>query len=156
MGRSTSSSTTEVTSWSSILSIETLFPTLGAVVLIMLSVVVGLLIAAVLGSVSRDISEFLEAELEPIDAAHARTIATRQSRTARRLASSHILSRRDAAFVESSPRRRRAVEGGDDARRSHEPRTIGFVACAAAKGHAQYRSFRMSGSRPIGWQPQCE
>ena len=35
---------------------------IGAVLLIMLSVVVGLLIAAVLGSVSRNISELLEAE----------------------------------------------------------------------------------------------
>jgi len=43
------------------MSVATWFA-IGAVVLIMLSVVVGLLIAAVLGSVSRNISELLEAE----------------------------------------------------------------------------------------------
>jgi hypothetical protein len=43
------------------MSVATWFA-IGAVMLIMLSVVVGLLIAAVLGSVSRNISELLEAE----------------------------------------------------------------------------------------------
>jgi hypothetical protein len=58
------------------MSVATWFA-IGAVMLIMLSGVVGLLIAAVLGSVSHNISELLEAESSSLMAL-TRALATRQ------------------------------------------------------------------------------